>query len=430
MDQDVCMLKQESPSSVDVILLSSYDTDGVGTYTQQVAEAIEKIGLSTQIICINNQSKKDRSFGFLDKKPIYKIFFRILQEFERRILKISPKFAFIHLNTLSDKIVLESDIWPQSCRLIITIFISGMMDARVLNKIYQKYNYPKILFMGVDDNLYTGGCHYVNNCDQYKKTCSKCPAVSKAIQPKVLKNFYRRKKYYDLINPMVIAGSNEHKNNIKASSLLRNFNIEKLILNADKIYGKYELLRDKLRDSYGVNRFAILVRSSSEPRKGCDTVFKAIKLISIESPEKLKKLEFIFIGDDYLEQLILNKNLPVIYKSFGFLEKEELAKIYTISDLFLMPSYADLGPMMMTQSLASGTPVVSSDVGLARDLIVDNKNGIIIRNFNAENLEKHILNYLSKKDSEMSLIRKNTREISESVSSEEKFLSNLKNLLI
>ena len=145
MDQDVCMLKQESPSSVDVILLSSYDTDGVGTYTQQVAEAIEKIGLSTQIICINNQSKKDRSFGFLDKKPIYKIFFRILQEFERRILKISPKFAFIHLNTLSDKIVLESDIWPQSCRLIITIFISGMMDARVLNKIYQKYNYPKIL---------------------------------------------------------------------------------------------------------------------------------------------------------------------------------------------------------------------------------------------------------------------------------------------
>lgn len=62
----------------------------------------------------------------------------------------------------------------------------------------------------------------------------------------------------------------------------------------------------------------------------------------------------------------------------GFQEKEELAKLYAIADIFVLPSLQDPYSIVMSEALASGLFVVASKYdGAAWDLIEEGKNGII-----------------------------------------------------
>ena len=52
-----------------------------------------------------------------------------------------------------------------------------------------------------------------------------------------------------------------------------------------------------------------------------------------------------------------------------------MLKAYAKADYFVCTSVYDGGPMMTAESLMSFTPVITTDVGLARSLIKEGKNG-------------------------------------------------------
>ena len=75
---------------------------------------------------------------------------------------------------------------------------------------------------------------------------------------------------------------------------------------------------------------------------------------------------------------------------------ENLAILYSQSDIFICCSREDSGPIMVSEALMSGLPVVSFDVGAVNELIQNELAGSVIPNYDisamADKILKLILN--------------------------------------
>ena len=80
----------------------------------------------------------------------------------------------------------------------------------------------------------------------------------------------------------------------------------------------------------------------------------------------------------------------------------DLTACYHALDLYLMTSREEGGPLAIMESMASGTPVVSTRVGMGPDLIVDGVTGGLA-DTNAEALAAGALALLARSDLEMLL---------------------------
>ncbi|VAX31033.1 Glycosyltransferase, partial [hydrothermal vent metagenome] len=80
----------------------------------------------------------------------------------------------------------------------------------------------------------------------------------------------------------------------------------------------------------------------------------------------------------------------------GFLEGEALSAIYASSDVFVFPSTTDTFGNVVLEAQASGLPVIVSDKGGPRELMVNNETGIVISADNkrllADALELFLMN--------------------------------------
>ena len=101
--------------------------------------------------------------------------------------------------------------------------------------------------------------------------------------------------------------------------------------------------------------FKILSFTSLTPFKGLyDTTLAALHHVS----RYTKNLEVHFYG---------NKNITVPYDfnyvHHGFLSDEELSKLYSSCDLYVGGSWAESSPLPPLEAMASGCPVVNTNVG-------------------------------------------------------------------
>jgi len=412
---------------VDVILISTYDTDGVGKFTHQLASTLFRLGYSSRVVCLRKRSDDPNTIGIIDESPVHKLMYRLNEEVDRRIVHPHPEYAFIHMRALSESTVLKSNVWPKHCRLIICTFLSGMLSPTSFTHLRKKYGSPPVLFYGVDMNFYTAGCHYSQTCIGYIQNCSLCPAVPKFVQKKVHKDFNEKFNCYSQIKPLkTVASSCEQYEQMSRSSLFKNADISKILMSVDsKIFGKYEFLRNNLKIKYKLRRRVILIRSSSEPRKGCDLFISSIVQITKEMPSLINETSIVSIGDQYIANQL--KGVAEDIFSPGYIDEDELSKMYAVSDIFLVTSTADSGPVMLAQSLMSGTPVISTNVGLARDLIFSDSNGKIVKS--KEDMTLEIITYLRKTDFELNEIRLKTRMLAMNQLGEDVYIEKLGSLI-
>jgi len=88
---------------------------------------------------------------------------------------------------------------------------------------------------------------------------------------------------------------------------------------------------------------------------------------------KRVKANFVLAGDGpYLPKLqsdIKRKKLGKYVKTLGSVPNKEVMKMYSQSDVFLMPSDEEGFPRVLLEAMATGTPFVASDVGGVRDIV-------------------------------------------------------------
>jgi glycosyltransferase involved in cell wall biosynthesis len=195
-----------------------------------------------------------------------------------------------------------------------------------------------------------------------------------------------------------------------------------------ELYGRFEKAREELRQERGLSARVLLLRSSSEPRKGCDMFAEAIRILGKQSPATLQDLVIIAIGDHHVAQMLRDAGVQV--HSPGYVQDEtELARLYAIADFFVNPSFADGGPVMLAQALMSGTPAITTDVGLARDLVHAPRNGAILDRPCADDLAAAIRDFCAKSDADLRQMRRDARELALGQIGEDVYLKGLSALV-
>lgn len=111
---------------------------------------------------------------------------------------------------------------------------------------------------------------------------------------------------------------------------------------------------------------------------------KGIMIIA-DTLAKLKgKIKFTmnFVGDGYarkdLEQKIEDAGLGDMVHIIGIVRsREELARYYAASDLFIFPSFYDNAPLVLREAAALGTPGILPKGSTASNAITDGENGFM-----------------------------------------------------
>ena len=80
----------------------------------------------------------------------------------------------------------------------------------------------------------------------------------------------------------------------------------------------------------------------------------------------------------------------------------DLISLYHALDIYLITSREEGGPMGLLESIACGTPVASTNVGMASDIIIDKVTGVLADQIEVENIAKKVeyLINMSKKQKE------------------------------
>ena len=104
------------------------------------------------------------------------------------------------------------------------------------------------------------------------------------------------------------------------------------------------------------------------------------------------------------------KGLPVLFT--GFLSGEGLHRIYASSDIFTFPSTTDTFGNVVLEAQASGLPVIVSDEGGPKELMIDGETGLVIKADNKETLVNAMTSFLIDK-SRISLMGEKARSFVE-----------------
>ena len=91
----------------------------------------------------------------------------------------------------------------------------------------------------------------------------------------------------------------------------------------------------------------------------------------------LKGCNLVLVGDGPHREELEQKSDALF---LGFKKGEELAEIYASCDFFVFPSTTDSFGIVVLEAMASGLPVLVSDKGGPKEIILDNLNGFILKN--------------------------------------------------
>ncbi len=142
-----------------------------------------------------------------------------------------------------------------------------------------------------------------------------------------------------------------------------------------------------------------------EPLKAVDTILQAVELIRVEEPGYLRKIQFAIIGGDLnnpsdtemerLQSLAHELGLDDVVQFLGAKDHELLPYYYAAALAVIMPSDYESFGMVALEAMASGTPVIASEVGGLAFLVRDEDTGFLVPTRNPEALAEGIITIIS-----------------------------------
>jgi len=249
-----------------------------------------------------------------------------------------------------------------------------------------KFNIP-IIWSLHDMVPFTGGCHYDNNCGNYKLNCKSCPMLK--TNSKLAHNTYNRKlKTYEQINNLYINGLSKWLYNCaKESSLFSNkkvFNIPNCI-DTNKFYPINKIIAKK-ELGIDINKKNILfgaVAATADKRKGFDLLKDALGKMKVKN----NKIFNVFGS----KQRINTDKAKLNFNYLGHISNKSLLRtVYSAADVIVVPSRQENLSNVVLEALACGTPAVAFNIGGMTDMIKHKQNGYLAKPFNTEDLKTGI----------------------------------------
>ena len=108
----------------------------------------------------------------------------------------------------------------------------------------------------------------------------------------------------------------------------------------------------------------------------------------VEVFKEVNRVNLVFVGDGPHRKDLEKKGNALF---LGFKEGEELAQIYSSCDFFVFPSTTDSFGMVVLEAMASGLPILVSDKGGPKEVILDNMNGFVIKSNDKKEWKEKII---------------------------------------
>lgn len=344
-----------------------------------------KLSDSAAVISISNSYLK-KKLQFL-RFAIERLFFSFYEK------DSSVRFAYSPANFGTDiskhPAILQADI-------INMHWINfGFLSLRSLEKLF-KLGKP-IVWTFHDMWAFTGGCHYAGNCTNFKLNCQHCYYLKKSGNNDLsAKIFKKKEELFKSRKFNIVTCSKWLKNQVVDSKLLGRYTIEQICnpVNLDRF--KPAGNKD-LRLKYQINKSSKLIlfgaMNISDKRKGFIYFSEAMEILKKQGVG----LEIILYGKSTEELL---KRLPYKVHSFGVIESEDkMIELYSMADLFVIPSLEDNLPNTIVESHSCGTPVVGFNTTGIVEMILHKKNGYLAEYKSSESLAEGIKWTISDADS-------------------------------
>lgn len=374
-----------------VLLLSTGDVNGAYEAIYRIANILindghdvkmfvkEKTRFDSFIITNTNLFKK-RNIVFRVLAKIRMVFLNKIKSQKNTIL-FDNNYLFISRNEKNNNISPESLI--KQVGFIPDFIISGMTNGFINSTdLYnlQKITNAKVFNITVDMNHFTGGCHYAWDCKGYIEGCNvNCPAILNDQGMHLAKeNFEIKLKNARNGNFKAIAMSLWTQNQIEKSKIYKD-QIEKYNINSIidlKVFNNCN--RKIAKDIFGFDnsKFYILAgcQSSKDIRKGFSYFIESLKILENKLTSSQKEKIVI---------IVVSREVPKEFEKINFEKKKLdyindyrlLSLLYQSIDLFVNSSIEDSGPMMVSEALACGTPVVGFDMGIVANVVINGLTG-------------------------------------------------------
>lgn len=152
---------------------------------------------------------------------------------------------------------------------------------------------------------------------------------------------------------------------------------------------------NNLRNVLGLSSNPIILYVGGiDARKGLDCLAYASKKVL----SHFNDAKFVVVGkgprENHFKELL--KKLK-IFNSYVFLQNinnQILPSIYSIADVFVLPSFWEGFGISLTEAMSTGLPVISSNISAIPEIIVNNENGLLSKPGDSNNLSELIITLL------------------------------------
>lgn len=238
---------------------------------------------------------------------------------------------------------------------------------------------------------FTGHCAYSYDCDRWEIGCGKCPYLETypAIYRDSTSLEWKLKNWvYSKSNLTIITLSNWLTEQSK-TSMLNRFPIYHIPNGIDtNAYQPLDRQLCKAVLDIPSNKRVLLFGADSlkDQRKGGNLLLKTLQQL----PQFLKSETVLLTFGNGSETITSELGMRTI--NLGYINSDRLKSIaYAAADLFVFPTRADNLPLVLQESMACGTPMVSFDIGGVPDLVRHMVTGYLAKPEDAKDFCKGIV---------------------------------------
>lgn len=367
-----------------IALLSKFflpQTGGIETHVYELADSLAEEGYTVFLITTyeNYLNLKKRKFKFkiLDvKSPIDNILHKksISQRRIGGLKAFTSEEAFIIAEKLKEvgiDIIHAHD--PFSCYT--SIFVKHMINKPVILTMHTSHG------VLVNNDCYKGMCEGYN-----ERRCIGCKQERFYKAEPIYRIFDMRMRRLFLSNAdKIICVSRKDKEDLVKYQGLKNnvVHINNWVcLKKKRVDGG-----DKLRKRFNLSQKnkIILCVGRIVPQKGVEYLIRALPLVLKRYPEckviltgRIKQKWMPSSYGELVESLIKKLGLENNILFIGEIPKEEMPAIYKLADVMALPTLHENISLVNLESMAVGTPVVSTQLSVIKEYIINGKNGLLV----------------------------------------------------
>lgn len=414
------MKTDSNNKSINILHLSTSRLRGAGIATSNLHQYLKDYGFSSYL-CIQESEAK----GFVHQKiaqirkkvisdRIWNIFKSIAQKKSN-----NTKYCLHSINDYKLKNHAESLLKtaPFTPDIIMVYWVSGFVNAELLKEMYDITKAP-IYWVMMDNSPITGGCHYPWDCNGYMKQCGNCPGLNSKNKDDISNlNLLSKKKFLENVDISIVSLSESDFRRASQSSVFKGKPHYKILLPVDSLKFSPPQSKNEVKAQFGIqlDHKVLLLGASNvqDKRKGIDLFDSAWQKV------KYDNITIVVIGKADKECLSRIGN-NIIY--LGSVNESKLALCYQCADFFVCPTVEDSGPYMINQSLMSGTPVVSFNIGVAMDLVITGETGYNCGKPSINSLENGIIEMINMNQDDTKRMSLKCRELAISKCSIDQFI--------